>query len=232
MRKLSDPRHLRQAGAAGQQRGSARTCRIRIFFPAVGAACLAIGFVSDLGAGTWKESVFEHEPATRRQWEVGLETAGIFGVRNPNRYVLAPQLLSIAWQPFPEWTLGGLRVRGQVLATFAGEAIVHGPESYFLAGALRLRLIFPLGDSRWSFYADTGAGIGGVDSNDSPYGQGQDLTFCLITSGGMRYAVSERWSMWAGLLWQHLSNADMSEPRRRNTGLDALGPVLGVSFGF
>ena len=74
--------------------------------------------------------------------------------------------------------------------------------------------------------------MGGVDSDDTPFGQGEDFAFCLLASGGVRFSISNTWSLWAGFLWQHLSNADLSEPRRRNTGLDSLGPVAGVSYGF
>ena len=119
-----------------------------------------------------------------------------------------------------------------ILATFVGEAIVQGPESYFLGGALRFRFVFPLGDSRWSFYADGGGGMGAVDSDDTPFGQGEDFAFCLLASGGLRYAISDSWSVSAGFLWQHLSNAGLSEPRRRNTSLDSIGPVVGVSYAF
>ena len=74
--------------------------------------------------------------------------------------------------------------------------------------------------------------MGGVDSDDTPFGQGEDFAFCLLASGGVRFSISNTWSIWAGVLWQHLSNADLSEPRRRNTGLDSLGPVAGVSYAF
>jgi hypothetical protein len=184
------------------------------------------------GESVSDQALIAWEAPRNERWEIALETAAIFGVRNPNHYVIAPQLLSLAWQPFPQWQVGPVRVRGQILATFLGEAIVHGPETYFLGGALRLRLIFPLGTSRWSLYADGGGGMGGVDSDDTPFGQGEDFAFCLLASGGVRFSISNTWSIWAGFLWQHLSNADLSEPRRRNTGLDSLGPVAGVSYGF
>jgi Lipid A 3-O-deacylase (PagL) len=122
--------------------------------------------------------------------------------------------------------------RGQILATFAGEAIVRGPESYFFGGALRFRFVFALGDSRWSFYADGGGGMGAVDSDDTPFGQGEDLAFCLLGSGGLRDAISDSWSVSAAFLWQHLSNAGLSEPRRRNTSLDSIGPMVGVFYAF
>ena len=172
------------------------------------------------------------EAPREKRWEIAFETAGIFGVRNPNRYVIAPQLLSLAWQPFPQWKIGPVRFRGQLLATFLGEAIVHGPESYFLGGALRVRLIFPIGTSAWALYADGGGGMGAVDSNDTPLGQGEDFTFCLLASGGVRLAISRTWSIWVGFLWQHLSNANLSEPVRRNTSLDSVGPIAGASYAF
>ncbi|HEY5706760.1 MAG TPA: acyloxyacyl hydrolase [Terrimicrobiaceae bacterium] len=179
-----------------------------------------------------REVLIDRERPRERRWEIALETSALFGVRNPNNYVIAPQLLSIAWQPFSQWQIGPVRIKGQILASFLGEAILHGPESYFIGGALRARLIFPLGTSRWSLYADGGGGMGAVDSDDTPLGQGEDFAFCLLASGGVRFSISDSWSVWAGFLWQHLSNADLSEPRRRNTGLDSLGPVAGASYAF
>jgi len=223
--------------------GSTRTGRVRRLASMARGLRSAIiaGAVAVLFLGTIelradenhsKEILITQEASRDRRWEISLETAGLFGVRNPNHYVIAPQLLSLAWQPFPQWQIGPLRLRGQILATFLGEAVLHGPESYFLGGALRMRLIFSLGNSRWALYADGGGGMGAVDSDDTPFGQGEDFAFCLLASGGVRFIVSDAWSVWAGFLWQHFSNADISEPRRRNTGLDSLGPVAGVSYAF
>ena len=74
--------------------------------------------------------------------------------------------------------------------------------------------------------------MGAVDSDDTPFGQGEDFAFCLLASGGVRFAISSSWSVWVGFLWQHLSNAGISEPRRRKTSLDSIGPVAGVSYAF
>ena len=197
-------------------------------FAVAGAVAAFLLCVTGLQAGENLSQEVREAPRNSR-WEITLETAGLFGVRNPNNYIIAPQLLSLAWQPFPQWQIGPVRIRGQILATFLGEAILHGPESYFLGGALRVRLIFPLGTSRWALYVDGGGGMGAVDSDDTHLGQGEDFAFCLLASGGVRFSISNAWSVWAGFLWQHWSNADLSEPRRRNTGLDSLGPVAGVS---
>jgi lipid A 3-O-deacylase PagL len=199
------------------------------------AGAVAVLFVGTIGLeaeGNLKNVLFTPEMSREKRWEVSLETGGIFGLRNPNHYVIAPQFLSLAWQPFPQWKFGPIRLRSQILVSFVGEAIVQGPESYFLGGALRGRLIFPIGDSRWALYADGGGGMGATNSDDTPFGQGEDFAFCLLASGGVRFAVSNAWSVWVGFLWQHLSNADLSEPRRRNTGLDSIGASAGVAYAF
>jgi Lipid A 3-O-deacylase (PagL) len=204
---------------------------MRSAIAALVAACVILGNELQAGQEISGEALVRQTHSEKR-WEVGLETGCIFGLRNPNNYVILPQFLSIAWQPFPEWKIGSVRFRGQVVASFVGEAIVRGAESYFLGGALRFRLIFPLGTSRWAFYVDGGGGMGAVDSDDTPRGQGEDFTFCLLASGGARFALSNAWSLWAGFMWQHLSNAELSEPRRRNTSLDSIGPVIGASYAF
>jgi hypothetical protein len=221
----------RQEGMADVRRFRRRALRLAMIVWAV--ALLVLGTIGLEAEEIHSKSILlAREVSRERRWEVSLETAGIFGLRNPNHYVIAPQFLSLAWQPFSQWNLGPVRLRGQILATFLGEAILHGPESYFLGGALRVRLVFPLGDSRWALYADGGGGMGAIDSNDTPLGQGEDFAFCLLASGGVRFAVSSAWSVWVGFLWQHLSNAGLSEPRRRNTSLDSIGPIAGVSYAF
>ena len=166
---------------------------VHLRFAVVAAATLLLGPTGLKGGDDFSREVLvmREKPGDRR-WEIALETGALFGVRNPNNYVIAPQLLSLAWQPFPQWQIGPVRIRGQILATFAGEAILHGPESYFLGGALRARLIFPLGTSPWSLYADGGGGIGAIDSDDTPFGQGEDFAFCLLASGGVRFAFSKK----------------------------------------
>ena len=133
-----------------------------------------------------------------RRFEVSLESMQLFGIDNPNRYWIAPQILSVAWQPFPDWRFGDYRLRGQLLVSFLGEAILRGPETYYVGGALRPRIVvshraFPL-----SFYADFGAGVGATNSDDTPFGQGQDLTFCILATGGLRWTISETWWLSAG----------------------------------
>ncbi len=177
------------------------------------------------------------EPAVEKptRWEVSLETAQMIGLRNPNNYYFSTQMLNLAWEPFSSIRVGGIPVRVQLLATFFASAILSGPESYYLGGGPQLRVIVPLGESRWSIYANGGGGFGAADANEADKldrGLGQDFTFLLLAAGGVRYAVNDRWTIWLGGMWHHLSNNDLSEPDKRNTGLDAVGVVLGGGFAF
>ena len=179
-------RTLRQTPAASALR-CVTVLTAAVFF--LGTVALRADEIDLKGTLATQETVHD------KRWEVSLETGCIFGLKNPNNYVIAPQFFSLGWQPFPQWKIGPVRLRAQILATFTGEAILQGPESYFLGGALQMRLIFPIGDSRWALYADGGGRMGAVDSDDTPLGQGEDFAFCLLASGGVRFAVSQSWSV-------------------------------------
>ncbi len=174
-------------------------------------------------------------PAKYRHWEVSLETAQMVGVDNRNRYYFSTQMLNLAWEPFRPLRLGPVRLRHQLMGTFFAAAILSGPESYYFGGGLQLRLIIPLGDSRFSLYANSGGGMGIADANEADRGDlglGQDFTFILLAAAGVRYAINDQWSAWLGGMWHHLSNNDLSEPDKRNTGLDEFGVVLGAGYSF
>jgi Lipid A 3-O-deacylase (PagL) len=171
----------------------------------------------------------------RRHWELSLESAQMVGADNRNRYYFSTQMLNLAWEPFPPLRLGPVRLRHQLMGTFFAAAILSRPESYYFGGGLQLRLIIPLGDTRFSLYANSGGGMGVADANEADkddLGLGQDFTFILLAAAGLRYAISDRWSAWLGGMWHHLSNNDLSEPDKRNTGLDEFGVVLGAGYSF
>jgi opacity protein-like surface antigen len=58
---------------------------------------------------------------------------------------------------------------------------------------------------------------------------GQDFNFNLEAGVGIRYFISSNWSVELEYRYQHLSNANMSY---RNIGVNAQGPVAGVSYLF
>lgn len=79
---------------------------------------------------------------------------------------------------------------------------------------------------------DSRMAAGAIDSRGARDGQGQDFSFALQTAGSIEFYPTERLTIRAGVMWQHLSNADLSEPQSPNTGLDAIGPQLGFSYLF
>jgi len=176
------------------------------------------------------------EPDVRHKWAVSLESAQMFNFdNNPNRYFFLTQMLSLDFEPFRALELGPVRIRTQVRSTFFAAAIFNGPESYYLGWGPQLRFIMPIGNSPWSLFAGGGAGMGYADANSADKydkGLGQQFTFILLASAGIRYDISDRWAVWTGAMWHHLSNANMSEPDKENIGPDEIGIVTGAAFSF
>ncbi len=172
----------------------------------------------------------------RYKWAVSLESAQMFNFdNNPNRYFFLTQMLSLDFEPFRALELGPVRIRTQFRSTFFAAAIFNGPESYYLGWGPQLRFIMPIGNSPWSLFAGGGAGMGYADANTSDKydkGLGQQFTFIMLASAGIRYDISDRWAVWTGAMWHHLSNANMSEPDKENIGPDEIGIVTGAAFSF
>jgi len=172
----------------------------------------------------------------RHKWAVSLEAAQMFNIdNNPNRYFFLTQMLSLDFEPFRALEIGPLRIRTQVRSTFFAAAIFNGPESYYLGWGPQLRSLISLGESPWSLFMGGGAGLGYADAHPSDkddHGLGQGVTFIMLMSAGVRYDLSDRWSVWSGIMWHHLSNANMSEPNKANIGPDELGVVTGAAFAF
>lgn len=195
---------------------------------------------SDLvGAAETAEKNFaslELEKEERSSWALSLETAQTFNIdNNPNGYVFLLQMVSVDWEPFAPVQWGGLQLRGQLRSTFFASAIVGGPESAYLGWGPQVRFFASIGDSPFSWFAGGGAGMGWADANPSDKddkGLGQQFTFILLASTGLRYEYSDRLSVWTGFLWHHLSNANLSEPEKDNIGPDQIGIISGVSFSF
>ena len=197
-------------------------------------ACLVLATRALAGEASSEESGV-NRTVKHRRWELSLETAQMVGVDNRNHYYFSTQMLNLAWEPFQPLRLGPVRLRHQLMGTFFAAAILSGPESYYLGGGLQLRLIIPLGDTRFSLYGNSGGGMGVADANEADkadLGLGQDFTFILLAAAGVRYAISDQWSAWLGGMWHHLSNNDLSEPEKRNAGLDEFGVVLGAGYSF
>lgn len=164
-----------------------------------------------------------------------METVQTIGSDNSRDNYFATQFVSVAVEPFRPLELGPVRVRMQLINSLVVSAILAGPDSYYIGWAPQVRAIVPLGESRWSLYGAFAAGLGSADAdenNANDGGMGQDFTFLLMAAAGVRYALTDSWSVWGGGAWMHLSNGGMSEPRKENIGADSFGPMLGIGWAF
>jgi opacity protein-like surface antigen len=125
-------------------------------------------------------------------------------------------------------------VRGYSEFFFRGdyEQIVHGPENHvedFIVGP-RYNFVQP----GWKLipYAEGGVGVAFADSNPALGGLGQDFNFTFTVGAGAKYQINDDWFVRAGVEYQHVSNAGLSEPQFPNHPIDALGPKISVGYSF
>ncbi|MCB1278321.1 acyloxyacyl hydrolase, partial [Prosthecobacter sp.] len=81
----------------------------------------------------------------------------------------------------------------------------------------------------WSVFGSAGGGVGWVDSQGAPGGQGQDFTLNWFGQFGVSRVLTQTWSVRASAMFQHLSNGDQTNP---NPGLNSLGILFGLSRNF
>lgn len=164
--------------------------------------------------------------------DVSFETAALFDIGNDNDYTVLPQILSLHWQLDDVGNEGWLRGNTEFIFSGYYSQIVSGPENRF-AGALfgpRYNFVQPGWD--WVPYVEARVGFAFTDSTDDFGGQGQDFCFTFTVSPGVRYIVNENLEVNFAALYQHISNGGLSEPGRKNNGLDAVGPMVGLSWKF
>jgi hypothetical protein len=132
------------------------------------------------------------------------------------------------------YMLGGIQGSGWLRGSFelAGEGfgsrIFNGTGSYIAGGTLWLRYNFvPPNSPRLVPYFQ--AGFGAVATDISPEIVGQSFNFNIDGSAGLRYFFSRDFCVNLEFRFQHISNANMAP---RNLGINAAGPMLGVSYFF
>ncbi|MBU3664576.1 MAG: hypothetical protein FGM15_01680 [Chthoniobacterales bacterium] len=205
---------------------------MRRFFPVLFMVAALAGV---RGAIAESATALDRKPEARKIWEVSVETAQTLGADNSSDNYFSTQFVSLAVEPFRPLVLGPVRLRGQLINSFVASAILEGPDQYFLGWAPQIRVIAPLADTRWSLYGTFGAGMGTAQANQNATddgGLGQDFNFLLMANAGLRYAITESWSVWAGGMWLHLSSAGQSEPQKQNIGADSFGAVIGTGWAF
>jgi hypothetical protein len=178
-------------------------------------------------------------PFDRGTWEVegGAGFFGSFSTTSAKRGTINNQLedLRLAWMydsPRRDGWLGGL-LRGNnefLLEAFGGPS-TKGPDGYLAGGSLLWRYNFVQPDARWIPYLQIGAGALG---NNIYRGMGQreigeGFEFVLQGDVGLRYLISDKWSVSAEGGYRHISNADLAS---RNEGLNSIGVLMEMSYRF
>ena len=165
-------------------------------------------------------------------FDFAVETAYLFGAINPPaNYEISANFLTarIRWGNYLDRT-GFFRGYNQVYLSFVAEPIIRGIENHYFGMNLGLRYNFVWPGSRIVPYFSGGLGLGFIDSQPERFGgQGQDFTFNILSSAGLSYQFSDRFSGQLGVLYQHLSNAGQTDP---NPSLNLFGPQIGFMFSF
>lgn len=152
--------------------------------------------------------------------------------RVPLDYTVAPLILSLRWQLYD--VTGPLFLRGNCDLTFSGSytIIPQGPESRYAAYMMGIRYNFVQPNWRIAPYVEARFGVGFVDAKGPEgvkYAQGQDLTFNMNFGAGMRYNFNPRYSVSVGIMYMHISNLYLSEPKTNNYGINVFGPTVGFN---
>ena len=172
-------------------------------------------------------------PKPARDLDVSYATGVLFGLNNRNNYVTMPNIVTLRWFLLQsDWFGGQLRAEQWLGVSLVGTAIVRGPETHYFGIALASGTRVRQPGSRWSLQFDAHGGVGAIDSRGVPDGQGQDFTITAIGRMSLNYDISNRLTISGGALYQHFSNAGLSEPKMRNTGLDTIGPSFSVGYRF
>jgi hypothetical protein len=174
-------------------------------------------------------------PFERGMWELegGAGYFGSFSTTSAKRPTINYQLedVRLGWIYDSPRHDGWLRGNNEFILEAMGGPVTKGPGSYLAGGSLLWRYNFVQPDAKWIPYLQLGAGV--LD-NDVHQGHpqreiGEAFEFVLQGDVGVRYRISDQWSVSAEAGFRHISNADLAS---RNQGLNSLGGLMQVSYFF
>lgn len=179
-----------------------------------------------LGQSDPLDNLFE-----RGKYEISLSSGAMFSPIGADRnrpalnYTLSG--LQLGWMltdaHHSSWLSGNLEVAGELI----GGAAFFGPGNYLAGVTAWARYNFVQSHWRIIPYVQGGAGIEAIDMDSELVGG--RFAFNLDFAAGARYLVCRNWSINAECLYQHLSNATIY---RHDVGINAIGPMLSVSYFF
>jgi hypothetical protein len=169
-------------------------------------------------------------------WEFSFESAALWRVGGNGSqlgYVILPQILTLKSPTafhLGEIAGGDLVIRNRFSLLL--EPIVRGgAEDYYFGASASGSLEWWNKPRTFSLFFAAGGGIGWMNSKgyEIEGAQGQDFNFNWFLYSGARYMCWDQVSISLGLMYQHVSNTGLDDV---NPGIDAIGPVLGVTWHF
>ncbi|MEO0454419.1 MAG: acyloxyacyl hydrolase [Verrucomicrobiota bacterium] len=164
--------------------------------------------------------------------DLSVENAQLFDIGNINNTWVSPIMVSIRWQLDDVGNTGWLRGNTEWVFTGYFTPVLEGVENRFSGALFGPRYNFVQPGSKLVPYLDTRVGFGFTDSQNVRGAQGQDFYFTFTVGVGARYLISDQWDIALGVIYQHISNAGLSEPGQPNNGLDTIGPHMALQFQF
>ncbi len=174
----------------------------------------------------------EDRPVPWAGWSAGVDVGALWRVTDNTSqdYFLAPAVLSLRGPAHLEWEFAGGTLVTRARINLLGELIADGPESYYLGWSASPSIEYWFPGEHSSLFFSIGGGSGWIDSNPDVDGaQGRDYTYNWFMHGGLRQRIGDRADLSVGFFFQHFSNRGATDP---NPGLDALGPMVGLSWDF
>jgi opacity protein-like surface antigen len=167
----------------------------------------------------------------RGQYEIALSSGVMFSPigADKNRHTVDYTLsgLQFGWMLTDVMGSGWLRGNVEVAGEAIGGAVWKGRGSYIAGGTAWLRYNFVQPGWRWVPFTQIGAGMEGTDMDQRLIGE--KFNFNLNVGEGVRYFVAHNWAVDLEFRYQHISNAKISN---RDVGINAVGPILGLSYFF
>jgi hypothetical protein len=164
-------------------------------------------------------------------WSLDFETGALWRVTDNTtaNYCVLPQIISLRTPEHFRLELGGGELTLRSRLSLLVEPIAKGPEDIYLGWSGSPSIEYWVPSRRACAFASVGGGFGWINSGNDPGGQGQDFTYNWFASGGLRYYFRPTLALSAGVMFQHWSNRGATDP---NPGLDAFGPIIGVTWHF
>ena len=121
------------------------------------------------------------------------------------------------------WWRGNIELAAEGFAS----GIFEGDGSWIAGGTVWGRYNFVQPSQRFIPFGQLGLGMVSTDVEHKVVGQ--PFNFNIELGLGTRYQLCDHWSVNLEFRYQHISNADSG---RHNIGINAAGPILGVSYLF